>query len=92
VKQSAEAGEAIRQLADSITEAAQAATQIAASSQQQLVGTDQVAMAMDNIKQASAQNVTGPNRRKSPRTAFTNWDRSSNNWSSNSKCKRRQNL
>jgi methyl-accepting chemotaxis protein len=59
VKQSAEAGEAIRLLADSITEAAQAATQIAASSQQQLVGTDQVAMAMDNIKQASAQNVAG---------------------------------
>jgi methyl-accepting chemotaxis protein len=59
VKQSAEAGESIRQLADSITEAAQAATQIAASSQQQLVGTDQVALAMENIKQASAQNVAG---------------------------------
>jgi methyl-accepting chemotaxis protein len=59
VKQSSEAGEAIRQLADSIAEAAQAATQIAASSQQQLVGTDQVALAMDNIKQASAQNVAG---------------------------------
>ena len=59
VKQSGEAGEAIRLLADSITEAAQAATQIAASSQQQLVGTDQVAMAMENIKQASTQNVMG---------------------------------
>jgi methyl-accepting chemotaxis protein len=59
VKQSAEAGESIRLLSDSITEAAQAATQIAASSQQQLVGTDQVAMAMENIKQASAQNVAG---------------------------------
>lgn len=59
VKQSAEAGESIRLLAESITEAAQAATQIAASSQQQLVGTDQVAMAMENIKQASAQNVAG---------------------------------
>jgi len=58
-KQSAEAGEAIRQLADGIAEAAQAATQIAASSQQQLVGTDQVAMAMENIKQASAQNMAG---------------------------------
>jgi len=44
-------------LADGITEAAQAATQIAASSQQQLVGMDQVALAMENIKQASAQNV-----------------------------------
>ncbi|HXT12582.1 MAG TPA: methyl-accepting chemotaxis protein [Candidatus Angelobacter sp.] len=59
VQQSEGAGEAIRQLADSITEAAQAATQIAASSQQQLVGTDQVALAMENIKQASAQNVAG---------------------------------
>lgn len=59
MKQSAEAGESIRQLADSITEAAQAATQIAASSQQQLIGTDQVALAMENIKQASTQNVAG---------------------------------
>lgn len=57
--QSTEAGDAIRLLSDSITEAAQAATQIAASSQQQLVGTDQVALAMENIKQASAQNVAG---------------------------------
>ena len=59
VKQSSEAGESIRQLADSITESAQAASQIAASSQQQVVGTDQVALAMENIKQASAQNVAG---------------------------------
>jgi methyl-accepting chemotaxis protein len=59
VKQSSEAGESIRMLADGITEAAQAATQIAASSQQQMVGTDQVALAMENIKQASAQNVAG---------------------------------
>jgi CHASE3 domain sensor protein len=59
VERSAEAGESIRQLADSITEAAQAAAQIAASSQQQLVGMDQVALAMGNIDQASAQNVAG---------------------------------
>jgi len=59
VKQSSEAGDSIRQLSDTITEAAQAATQIAASSQQQLVGTDQVAMAMENIRQASSQNMTG---------------------------------
>jgi methyl-accepting chemotaxis protein len=58
-KQSAEAGESIRVLAETITEAAQAATQIAASSQQQLVGTDQVALAMENIKQASTQNAVG---------------------------------
>jgi len=59
VKQSTEAGESIRMLADSIAEAAQAATQIAASSQQQLAGMDQVALAMENIKLASAQNVAG---------------------------------
>ncbi|CAA9890864.1 Methyl-accepting chemotaxis sensory transducer [Candidatus Methylobacter favarea] len=59
MKQSTETGEAIRLLADSISEAAQAATQIAASSQQQMVGMDQVALAMENIKQASFQNVSG---------------------------------
>ena len=59
VRQSTEAGESIRMLADSVTEAAQAATQIAASSQQQMVGMDQVALAMENIKLASMQNVSG---------------------------------
>jgi methyl-accepting chemotaxis protein len=59
VRQSAQSGEAIRALATSITEAAQAATQIAASSQQQLVGMEQVIAAMNNIKLASEQNVTG---------------------------------
>jgi len=59
VKQSTEARESIRLLTDSIGEAAQAATQIAASSQQQMVGMDQVALAMENIKQASMQNVAG---------------------------------
>jgi methyl-accepting chemotaxis protein len=55
--QSGEAGEAIRVLAESIDDATNAATQIAASSQQQLIGMDQVASAMENIKQASTQNV-----------------------------------
>ena len=59
VKQSAEVNEAIRQLGESIAEAAQASTQIAASSQQQVVGMDQVAQAMESIKVASAQNVAG---------------------------------
>jgi methyl-accepting chemotaxis protein len=59
VQQSTQAGEAIRALAESIAEATQAATQIAASSQQQLVGMDQVVLAMENIKQASTQNVAG---------------------------------
>ncbi len=56
-KQSEVAGESIQALAGSVGEAAQAATQIAASSQQQLVGVDQVATAMESIKQASTQNV-----------------------------------
>jgi methyl-accepting chemotaxis protein len=59
LKQSGEAGESIRLLAESVSDAAQAATQIAASSQQQMVGMDQVALAMENIKQASMQNVAG---------------------------------
>ena len=59
VKQTGETGESIRLLAESINEAAQAATQIASSSQQQMVGMDQVALAMENIKQASTQNVAG---------------------------------
>jgi methyl-accepting chemotaxis protein len=59
VQQSAEAGESIRTLAETIAQAAQAATQIAASSQQQLVGTDQVALAMENIRTASTQNAVG---------------------------------
>lgn len=58
VRQSTEAGESIRMLSDSVVESAQAATQIVASSQQQLVGMDQVALAMENIKQASMQNIT----------------------------------
>ncbi|MGE0680211.1 MAG: methyl-accepting chemotaxis protein [Candidatus Binatia bacterium] len=59
VQQSTDSGAAIQLLADSILEAAQAATQIAASSQQQVIGTDQVALAMENIKQASIQNAIG---------------------------------
>ena len=57
VKQSAQAGQSIQTLVGSVAEAAQAAIQIAASSQQQLLGVDQVAAAMENIKQTSAQNV-----------------------------------
>lgn len=59
VSQSVETGQAIRQLAKNIDDAALAATQIAASSQQQMVGMEQVALAMENIKQASAQNMSG---------------------------------
>jgi methyl-accepting chemotaxis protein len=59
VSQSAQAGESIRVLSESIELATRAAIQIAASSQQQLAGVSQVAVAMDSIKQASAQNAAG---------------------------------
>ena len=59
VQQSLDAGESIRTLAKNITEAAHAVTQIAASSQQQLVGMDQVGVAMQSIKLASEQNANG---------------------------------
>jgi methyl-accepting chemotaxis protein len=57
VRLSEQQGESIRILAEAIEEAAQAATQIAASAQQQMVGMDQVVLAMQNISQASVQNV-----------------------------------
>jgi methyl-accepting chemotaxis protein len=59
VEQTTQAGHAIRELADNIGEAAQAAVQIAVSSQQQLAGMDQVALAMENIQQASTENAAG---------------------------------
>src|ERR1043165_1911381 len=49
------AGEAIRELAMTIEEAAQAAIQIAGSTHQQTNGMDQLASAMSSIKQATAQ-------------------------------------
>jgi methyl-accepting chemotaxis protein len=57
VKQSVEVETAIRLLGESIQEAAQEATQIADSSREQVVGIDQVALAMESIKAASSQNV-----------------------------------
>ncbi|MBI4750548.1 MAG: CHASE3 domain-containing protein [Acidobacteria bacterium] len=59
VKLSLEAGETIRLLSESIGESSQAATQIVASCQQQLVGMDQVASAMDSIRLATSQNMAG---------------------------------
>ena len=55
VKQSLQAGEAIRILSESSHEAVQAATQIVASSQQQVVGMDQIGVAMQNINQAGTE-------------------------------------
>ena len=58
MQQSGEAGAAIGRLAQTLVEAANAAAQIAASSDQQQVGSDQVALAMRSIQQAQTQNVT----------------------------------
>lgn len=55
LKQSVQAGEAIRILAESSNGAVQAATQIVASSQQQVVGMDQIGVAMQNINQAGTE-------------------------------------
>jgi methyl-accepting chemotaxis protein len=52
-----EAGEAIRKLGERLVHSADAAQQILASAQQQLTGIDQVALAMQNIRQASSQNM-----------------------------------
>jgi methyl-accepting chemotaxis protein len=50
-----QAGDAIRILAESSNEAVQVATQIVASSQQQVVGMDQIGVAMQNINQAGTE-------------------------------------
>jgi len=52
-------GDAINDLSNSVVNSAKAAMQIAASSQEQLVGMDQLLHAMENIKEASIQNVDG---------------------------------
>lgn len=57
VAQSSSTGKSMQEISRSISEAAQAVMQIAASNQQQLVGMDQVVMAMTNIKQATNQNA-----------------------------------
>jgi PAS domain S-box-containing protein len=57
VKQSAQVGEAIKKLAETSGKAVEAATQIVASSQQQLVGMDQIGLAMNNVNQAGAENA-----------------------------------
>ncbi|MBW1783438.1 MAG: methyl-accepting chemotaxis protein [Deltaproteobacteria bacterium] len=59
VELSAEAGESINALAESVSLAANASLQISTSSEQQLIGMDQLADAMESIKEASIQNVDG---------------------------------
>jgi PAS domain S-box-containing protein len=50
-------GEAIRSLGSSIEESSEMALQIAATSQQQMIAMDQIANAMESIRQASQNNV-----------------------------------
>lgn len=57
VKKSVQAGEAIRILTESSGDAVQASTQIVASSQQQLLGMDQIVIAMQSINQSGIESV-----------------------------------
>ncbi|MFH0968310.1 MAG: methyl-accepting chemotaxis protein [Methanobacteriota archaeon] len=57
VKQSNEAGESISTLTETISDSATAAIQNAVSSQQQNVGIGQIIQSMENIRQASMQNI-----------------------------------
>ena len=59
VRQSSEAGEAFRMLAASIEEFSNATLQIVTSTQEQTTGMDQIAIAIQNINQASGQNAEG---------------------------------
>lgn len=59
VRQSGAAGEAIRQLAAAIEESSNATLQIVTSTQEQAIGMDQIAIAVQSINQASSQNLEG---------------------------------
>jgi methyl-accepting chemotaxis protein len=59
VRQSGEAGEAIQLLATSIEDSANSTLQIVTSTQEQAIGMDQIAIAIQSINQASSQNVEG---------------------------------
>ena len=58
-KLSRQSGEMIDILAESVNDAVQSVIQISTASQQQMAGMDQIVPAMENIKQASEQNVVG---------------------------------
>jgi methyl-accepting chemotaxis protein len=59
MKQSSEAGESIRLLSISIEESSNSTLQIVTSTQEQAIGMDQIATAIQSINQASNQNVAG---------------------------------
>lgn len=52
-------GDVIQRLSERIGDGTDMATQIASASQQQRVGMDQISQAMENIRQASQDNVSG---------------------------------
>ncbi|MGE5621228.1 MAG: methyl-accepting chemotaxis protein [archaeon] len=58
IKLAGESGESIRKLVDTINVAKDAAFQTSVTSHEQVVGMEQIALAMENIKAASSQNVT----------------------------------
>lgn len=58
VKQASLAGETIQRMSLVIGENARAAQQVVASAQQQTTGMEQIALAMDNINQATLQSLT----------------------------------
>lgn len=76
VKKSLQAGESVTRLALSITKAASEAREIVASCHQQVESMDQIATAMENIKVASAQNVSGTRETKSAATNLLQLGRS----------------
>ena len=54
-----QSGEVIEILSDNIEEAGEVSLQISSSNHQQMAGMDQIVPAMENIKKASEQNVSG---------------------------------
>lgn len=71
VRQFGEAGAAIHTLSATFKETAQSTSQIVLSSQEQLIGMEQIAQAMDNIKDASRQNVESAHQLEQSAQALT---------------------
>lgn len=65
MKQAGEAGLVIQKLAARVTESSQAAMQIAAAAGQQQAGTEQIALAMQNITQVTTQSLAGARQAES---------------------------
>lgn len=67
-----QSGEVIEILSENVEETTQASLQILSSNQQQMAGMDQIVPAMENIKQASEQNVTGMKQTQSAANDLNN--------------------